>query len=176
MKNVRPEDPVSIKILSILYILIHYIWLGVLHKEMINSSIDHIDEKEIIQLLQAIDVPRIEAISIVCLLSGDELTSQDIEQKAGLRQSEVSIAMSSLYERGWVGQRSEKTTRDRGRPIKYYHLKVALQHIVQDHEARILTRNRERINMTARLRELSRMDKISESVSNSHDETFTDQN
>ncbi|MCD4704420.1 MAG: transcriptional regulator [Methanosarcinaceae archaeon] len=149
---------------------------------MINSSIHHISENEnvIIQLLQTIGVPRIEAISIVCLLNGEELTSQDIELKMGLRQSEVSVAMSSLYERGWIEQRSEKTTMDRGRPTKYYHLKVALQHIVQDHETQILERNREQIDIIDRLRELCRGDEMSgfntsEPVSSYHDEDLKDQ-
>ncbi|NYT19549.1 MAG: transcriptional regulator, partial [Methanosarcinales archaeon] len=89
-----------------------------------SENIISLDDKgyEVASLLQSIDVPRIEALSIACLFNVEELSSQDIEKATGLRQPEVSVAMRSLYERGWVEERDEKRTKCRGRPAKYYSL------------------------------------------------------
>ncbi|MGM0771668.1 MAG: transcriptional regulator [Halobacteriota archaeon] len=102
---------------------------------------------EVASLLQSIDVPRIEALSIACLFSSDELSSQDIEKATGLRQPEVSIAMRSLYERGWIDERDDKRTKCRGRPAKYYSLKVDFADIIKVYESRILKMNGKKLEI-----------------------------
>ena len=102
---------------------------------------------EVASLLQSIDVPRIEALSIACLFISDELSSQDIEKATGLRQPEVSIAMRLLYERGWIDERDDKRTKCRGRPAKYYSLKVDFEDIIKVYESRILKMNGKKLEI-----------------------------
>lgn len=110
---------------------------------------------EIINLLQGLDVPRTEAISIACLVCGEDLTSQNIEQASGLRQPEVSIAMRPLRERGWIEERSEKKNTDKGRPVKYYKLVVPFDEIVKTFESKALKKNMELVEALEQLKELS---------------------
>lgn len=110
---------------------------------------------EIIELLQGLDVPRTEAICIACLVCGEELTSQNIEQASGLRQPEVSIAMRPLRERKWIEERNEKKNSDKGRPVKYYKLVVPFEQIVETFENNILRKNKEIAKALEQLKELS---------------------
>ncbi|WMW21336.1 transcriptional regulator [Methanolobus mangrovi] len=110
---------------------------------------------EIIELLQGLEVPRTEAISIACLVCGDELTSQNIEQASGLRQPEVSIAMRPLRERGWIEERNEKKNTDKGRPVKYYKLVVPFEDIVKTFESKALKKNLEMVEALEQLKGLS---------------------
>lgn len=110
---------------------------------------------EIINLLQGLGVPRTEAISIACLVCGEDLTSQNIEQASGLRQPEVSIAMRPLRERGWIEERSEKKNTDKGRPVKYYKLVVPFDEIVKTFESKALKKNMELVEALEQLKELS---------------------
>lgn len=100
---------------------------------------------EVASLLQRIGVPRIEAFSIACLFNADELSSQDIEKATGLRQPEISVAMRSLYERGWINERDEKRTECRGRPAKYFSLKVDFADIITVYESKILEMNEKKL-------------------------------
>ena len=111
-------------------------------------------EYEIIELLQSLEVSRTEATAITCLLCQQELTSQAMERASGLRQPEVSVAMRPLRERGWIQERSEKKTNEKGRPLKYYRLTVPFMHIVETFEEEFLVRTNEVIEAIARLREL----------------------
>ena len=110
---------------------------------------------EIIELLQGLDVPRTEAICIACLVCGEELTSQNIEQASGLRQPEVSIAMRPLRERKWIEERNEKKNSDKGRQVKYYKLVVPFEQIVETFENNILRKNKEIAKALEQLKELS---------------------
>ncbi len=110
---------------------------------------------EIIELLQGLGVPRTEAISIACLVCGEEMTSQHIERASGLRQPEVSIAMRPLRENGWIEERSEKKNSDKGRPVKYYRLIVPFEEIVQNFEKKALKKNMEVVEALEQLKELS---------------------
>lgn len=123
---------------------------------MVSDMSDFIDEKgyEVSSLLQSINVSRIEALSIACLLNGCELSSQDIENVTGLRQPEVSVAMRPLCERGWVGEKNEKRTKCRGRPAKYYSLNMDFAEILTEYESDILKENEKRLEVVKSLRNL----------------------
>ena len=111
-------------------------------------------EYEIIELLQSLKIPRTESISIVCLLCGEELTSQTIERASGLRQPEVSVAMRPLRDRGWIVERNAKKTNGKGRPTKYYKLTVPLGAIIETFESEILQKNDEIMDSISQLREM----------------------
>ncbi|HHV25077.1 MAG: transcriptional regulator [Methanosarcina sp.] len=123
---------------------------------MTDDSPVNLTEKEhsIIDMLQSLGLPRTEATAIVCLKDCSELRSLHIEHLSGLRQPEVSVAMRPLRERGWVDERSEKKSKGKGRPVKYYQLTVPFTEIVKVLEEKYLEENNEKINALKRLREL----------------------
>jgi predicted transcriptional regulator len=110
---------------------------------------------EIIELLQGLHVPRTEAVCIACLVCGEELTSQNIEQASGLRQPEVSIAMRPLREMEWIEERNEKKKNEKGRPLKYYKLIVPFEKIVDTLETDALKKEKEISEALAQLKMLS---------------------
>ncbi|MDD3043246.1 MAG: transcriptional regulator [Methanosarcinaceae archaeon] len=111
-------------------------------------------EYSIVDMLQSLGLPRTESTSLVCLKDCKELRSLHIELVSGLRQPEVSVAMRPLKERGWVQERSEKKSKGKGRPVKYYQLIVPFQTIVEVLEDEYLKENREKLAAIRRLREL----------------------
>lgn len=126
---------------------------------MTDDSPVNLSEKEysIIDMLQSLGLPRTEATAIVCLKDCRELRSLHIELVSGLRQPEVSVAMRPLRDRGWVDERSEKKSKGKGRPVKYYQLITPFPQIVQTLEGEFLKENREKMEALRRLRELEIM-------------------
>jgi len=115
------------------------------------------NEYTVIDMLQTLGLPRTEATAIVCLKDCNELRSLHIEIVSGLRQPEVSVAMRPLKERGWVDERSEKKSKGKGRPVKYYQLVVPFPKIVERLEEEFLKDNKEKMTALKRLRELELM-------------------
>ena len=126
---------------------------------MTDDSPVVLTEKEytVIDMLQTLGLPRTEATAIVCLKDCNELRSLHIEIVSGLRQPEVSVAMRPLKERGWVDERSEKKSKGKGRPVKYYQLTVPFPEIVEILEDEFLKDNKEKMAALRRLRELEIM-------------------
>ena len=81
------------------------------------------DEKdlEFVQGLESLGVNRNVASLITYLKDVEEGSSRDIEMATGMRQPEVSIAMRTLRERGWVAEHEIKGD-GKGRPLKIYAL------------------------------------------------------
>lgn len=123
---------------------------------MTDDSPVALTEKEysIVDMLQSLGLPRTESTSLVCLKDCKELRSLHIEFVSGLRQPEVSVAMRPLKEKGWVQERSEKKSKGKGRPVKYYQLIVPFQTIIEVLEDEYLKENREKLAAIRRLREL----------------------
>ncbi len=126
---------------------------------MTDDSPVVLTEKEytVIDMLQTLGLPRTEATAIVCLKDCSELRSLHIEIVSGLRQPEVSVAMRPLKDRGWVDERSEKKSKGKGRPVKYYQLIVPFPEIVEMLEGEFLKDNKEKMAALRRLRELEIM-------------------
>ena len=123
---------------------------------MTDDSPVVLTEKEytVIDMLQTLGLPRTEATAIVCLKDCSELRSLHIEIVSGLRQPEVSVAMRPLKERGWVDERSEKKSKGKGRPVKYYQLILPFPQIVETLEDEFLKDNMDKMTALRRLREL----------------------
>jgi predicted transcriptional regulator len=62
---------------------------------------------------------RTVACVITFLKDQKERSSREIETAIGLRQPEVSIAMQTLRERGWLTEHEIKSI-GKGRPLKIY--------------------------------------------------------
>ncbi len=123
---------------------------------MTDDSPVVLTEKEytVIDMLQTLGLPRTEATAIVCLKDCSELRSLHIEIVSGLRQPEVSVAMRPLKEKGWVDERSEKKSKGKGRPVKYYQLILPFPQIVETLEDEFLKDNMDKMTALRRLREL----------------------
>ncbi|ADE37486.1 transcriptional regulator [Methanohalophilus mahii] len=91
-------------------------------------------KREIADLLQNLYLSRIEALAMTCLIDGDSLTSSQIENLTGLRQPEVSVAMKPLCKKGIVESWDQKLSKDRGRPRRYYKLKLPFDRFMRNLE------------------------------------------
>jgi len=63
-----------------------------------------------------------------------ERSSRNIEVATGLRQPEVSIAMRTLREMGWIAEHELKGD-GKGRPLKIYALRATIDEIIEHYEA-----------------------------------------
>jgi predicted transcriptional regulator len=93
---------------------------------------------------------KLNVAKVVILLEGiREATAAEIERRSGLRQSDVSVAMKYLIERGLI-RIHKGSSAGTGRPVKIYRLAKPLPEIV-DH---IRQEKNERMNrQLVRLRE-----------------------
>lgn len=89
------------------------------------------EERVLVDLLARAHTPRRLALVLVLLAARGEATSRDIETYTGLRQPEVSTAMTDLRERGWVMKRDIKKE-GKGRPLHAYRLARSFLQIVQE--------------------------------------------
>ena len=99
-------------------------------------------EYEMIKLFREINLSRPIALTLACLAKRKEISSQNIEMLSGLRQPEVSLAMSYLQKNNWIEFREEKKSKGKGRPIKIYRLMVPLNQIIGKLEEEIIAENR----------------------------------
>jgi predicted transcriptional regulator len=113
------------------------------------------DDREFVEVLRDLGIPRNVASMITYLANVEEATSREIEIGSNLRQPEVSIAMRSLRNNGWVEEREIKKD-GKGRPMKVYRLTISLEDIIrhfEDEKRRESTKVMENID---RLKDLSR--------------------
>jgi predicted transcriptional regulator len=86
-------------------------------------------EEEFVSLLVRIGTKQTIAKTLVLLARLKTATSREIENGADLRQSEVSVAVKYLSEKGWIENR-ESVTPTKGRPIKIWTLKAPVRNIL----------------------------------------------
>jgi predicted transcriptional regulator len=91
---------------------------------------------------------------ITYLKDVDEGSSRDIERATDMRQPEVSIAMRTLRERGWVAEREIKHD-GKGRPQKIYALRSTIDEIIEYYEAKKNQEAAQTMGAIQRLKELS---------------------
>ena len=68
-----------------------------------------------------------KALAYICLKG--EATAREIETASGLKQPEVSIATTYLYEKRWIKRRKKKLN-GKGRPIYIYSLAKPLNETI----------------------------------------------
>jgi len=115
-----------------------------------------LDEKdqELIEALETVGVRRNVATIIVYLKDLDESTTRDIEKGSGLRQPEVSIAMRTFREKGWITEREVKGS-GKGRPTRLYKLTVPIDDIIGHYEEMKLNESSRAMQSIQRLKEIS---------------------
>jgi len=101
---------------------------GNIIRDTIIKVVDETD-LEFIEGMQSLGINGNVARLITYLNSVDEGSSRDIEVATGLRQPEVSIAMRTLRERGWVKEREIKND-GKGRPMKIYSPGATIDEII----------------------------------------------
>jgi predicted transcriptional regulator len=111
-------------------------------------------EQELIEALEAVGIRRNVATIIVYLKDLDETTARDIEKGSGLRQPEVSIAMRTLREKGWIADREQKGI-GKGRPTKLYRLTVSIDGIIGHYEEEKRIESSQAMQSIQKLKEIS---------------------
>jgi predicted transcriptional regulator len=114
------------------------------------------DEKdlEFVEGLQSLGINRNVSKLITYLKDVEEGSSRDIEIATGMRQPEVSIAMRTLKELGWISERDVKSSGE-GRPMKIYALSTTIEEIIEHFEAEKSQESARTIEAIQRLKELS---------------------
>jgi predicted transcriptional regulator len=118
------------------------------------KQLDKKDE-EIAGALISLGVSKPIARILSYLRNGIEATSVELERGTGLRQPDVSVAMSGLKEKDWISERDEKK-KGKGRPYKVYSLKIAFDEIIaqlEQQQEKAVDEGRSRIE---RLKELGK--------------------
>jgi len=123
---------------------------------MRDSTVNVLDETdmEFIETLRSLGVPRNVAALIAFLGGVQEASSREVETATGLRQPEVSIAMRTMRENGWVQERDLKRE-GKGRPTKVYALSVPMDLIIKHFEDRKIAESARMMDSIKRLKELS---------------------
>lgn len=91
-------------------------------------------ERQIVRLMRDLGTSKNVAKAVVFLSKSGEATSQAIENAIYLKQSEVSVAIKTMRDRGWIAAKSIKKG-GKGRPTQMYSLNLPLRKIIKDIEA-----------------------------------------
>jgi len=112
------------------------------------------DDREFVEVLRDLGIPRNVASMITYLANVQEATSREIEIGSNLRQPEVSIAMRTLRNNGWVEEREIKKD-GKGRPMKVYRLTITLEEIITHFEEEKRRESARVMENIGRLKDLS---------------------
>ena len=104
--------------------------------------------------LQEVGVNRNVALVIAFLKDQKERYFKEIETATRLQQPEVSLAMRTLRERGWLTEHDLKIE-GKGRPLKIYALRATIDEIVNYYEAKISMESAMTSEAIQKLKELS---------------------
>ena len=123
---------------------------------MKQTSIKVLDDKdrEFIEALRNLNVPRNVATLITYLANVTETSSREIEMGTNLRQPEVSIAMRTLRQNNWVEERDTKKE-GKGRPMKVYKISVPIDSIIHHYEEESNRESAHAMMSIQRLKELT---------------------
>ena len=104
-------------------------------KNMKQKNSFVLDEKDdrAVQLFVELGMPKNLAKTLIYISQIDEFKCADVEQRADMRQPEVSIAMQELRQRGWVKKRDLKG-KGKGRPTHIYKPTTHLSEILKTFE------------------------------------------
>ncbi|MDD1727772.1 MAG: hypothetical protein LUQ50_01725 [Methanospirillum sp.] len=112
-------------------------------------------EEEVIHLLVEVGLKINEARLLVVFFRGLEPTSRELERITDLRQPEVSIGITCLSKRQWVGV-SSLITAKKGRPVKVFSLVKPVDNILDEIRDSIVTGYDQQVILLQRIREIIR--------------------
>ena len=90
-------------------------------------------DKKIINIFADLGMPKNLAKTLMYISQVEECRSAEIEHGANLRQPEVSVAMQTLQQRGWIHKRDLKK-KGKGRPVHIYKLNSPIDEIIKNFE------------------------------------------
>jgi predicted transcriptional regulator len=90
-------------------------------------------ELEMIALMRSLGLPKNLSKVLVYLSKAKEVMSHDIEKSVHLKQSEVSVILKRLRERGWLKSRTLKPE-GKGRPNQLHKLTFSFRRVIRDIE------------------------------------------
>lgn len=127
---------------------------GVIMKDYEFKVLDENDHI-FIKTLSNLGMSRTVATTIVHLMNVDEASSRDIEISTGLRQPEISLAISFMSKQSWVSVRLEKKS-GKGRPMKVYSLMVQVDEIISYYEDKVYKDSQATISAIKKLKVMSK--------------------
>jgi predicted transcriptional regulator len=122
------------------------------------TTIKVADEKDMdfVEGLQSLGVNRNVASLITYLKNVKKGPSKDLERFTGLRQPEISTAMRTLSNMGWIFEHEVKSPeKGGGRPLKIYALRATIEEIIEHYETEKNQESTRTIEAIQRLKELS---------------------
>lgn len=127
---------------------------GVIMKDYEFKVLDENDHI-FIKTLSNLGMSRTVATTIVHLMNVDEASSRDIEISTGLRQPEISLAISFMSKQSWVSVRLEKKS-GKGRPMKVYSLMVQVDEIISYYEDKVYKESQATVLAIKKLKVMSK--------------------
>lgn len=115
------------------------------------------DKEELVEHLAELGLKKKTARVLVFIGTNNDTTSREIEEKTGLRQPEVSIAVQDLKERIWIKTRY-RNNKGKGRPVQLYSLKRQMSEVVEE-----IRREKEEM-MRSLERKLDKVDSLVETI------------
>jgi predicted transcriptional regulator len=112
-------------------------------------------DREFVEVLRELGIPRNVASMITYLANVDEATSREIEIGSNLRQPEVSIAMRTLRAHNWVEEKEIKKD-GKGRPMKVYKITISMEDIIRHFEDEKRRESARTMESIEKLKELSK--------------------
>lgn len=110
-------------------------------------------EEAAADILRQTGMPRYAADSLVYIAKVPEAVSRDIERGTGLRQSEVSLGVKYLEERGWITWRMERPD-GRGHHIRFFSLAVPIETVLESITKEVRKRVKREAVLMRKLREM----------------------
>jgi predicted transcriptional regulator len=103
-----------------------------------------VEKYEMAKMIRALGLTRTESLVLVYLLRVKrEASSKHIEEATGLRQPEVSRAVSNLAYRDWISKHEGSSELGRGSPTTIYRLDVTCDEIFGELESEFLKKHTE---------------------------------
>ena len=120
------------------------------HEKVLDED-DHI----FIETLSNLGMSKSVATTMAYLMNVNEASSREIQISTGLRQPEISLAMSLMHKQSWVSVRSEKKA-VKGRPTKIYSLASPVDEIISYYEDKIYKESQATISVIQKLKVVSK--------------------
>lgn len=122
---------------------------------MIDFEVKILDENDLVFVsdLRNLGIQRNVALTLVYLLHVGEASSREIEIGTGLRQPEISLALSFMSDNGWIESRMTKVSK-KGRPLKVYSLCATMDTIYSFYERKANQDYEESVIKIKQLKEL----------------------
>ncbi|MDV0446375.1 hypothetical protein MsAg5_02080 [Methanosarcinaceae archaeon Ag5] len=122
---------------------------------MKECEVKILDEEDLLFVdhLKTLGIQKSVALTLTFLLNVKEASSRDIEIGTGLRQPEISLAISFMKSHSWITGKLMKLNR-RGRPLHVYSLCVPLERIFEYYEEIIYHNSQESIAKIQKIKDI----------------------